>query len=219
MSTPSAARLIDAPIAYLAGPEVFLPNAMEIGAEKIAICRAHGIDALFPFEDTQRDGATAADRGHALFLDCVEMMERCNLGIVNMTPFRGVSMDVGTAVELGYMHARGHPVFGYTNVTLDYEARVSDEFDGGGGVPVRGQPHVRGPDLAIRWVGRAHPCGPRRPLHGSPGVHQVRGAGRHSARGRAAPVDRIGDAVTLRPAAAIAGLPVAPPAFPLRGNC
>ncbi|MGD1034264.1 MAG: nucleoside 2-deoxyribosyltransferase [Candidatus Dormibacteria bacterium] len=127
MSTPSAARLIDAPIAYLAGPEVFLPNAMEIGAEKIAICRAHGIDALFPFEDTQRDGATAADRGHALFLDCVEMMERCNLGIVNMTPFRGVSMDVGTAVELGYMHARGHPVFGYTNVTLDYEARVSDE--------------------------------------------------------------------------------------------
>ena len=35
--------------------------------------------------------------------------------------------DVLSAVELGYMHARGHPVFGYTNVTLDYEARVSDE--------------------------------------------------------------------------------------------
>jgi nucleoside 2-deoxyribosyltransferase len=34
-------------------------------------------------------------------------------------------MDAGTAVEIGFMHARGRPVLGYTNVAADYEARVA----------------------------------------------------------------------------------------------
>ena len=36
-------------------------------------------------------------------------------------------MDVGTAVEVGYMHAQGKPVFGYTNVAADYVARCADD--------------------------------------------------------------------------------------------
>ena len=51
-------------------------------------------------------------------------MDGVDLVIANMTPFRGPSMDVGTAVELGYSFARGLPVFGYTNIVDDYEARV-----------------------------------------------------------------------------------------------
>jgi nucleoside 2-deoxyribosyltransferase len=44
-----------------------------------------------------------------IFDVCVAMMQQCDLAIAQLTPFRGVSMDVGTAVELGYMHARGKP--------------------------------------------------------------------------------------------------------------
>lgn len=36
-------------------------------------------------------------------------------------------MDVGTAVEMGFMYARGRPVFGYTNISSDYAARVQDD--------------------------------------------------------------------------------------------
>jgi nucleoside 2-deoxyribosyltransferase len=59
----------------------------------------------------------------------IALMEDCDLVIANLTPFRGPSMDVGTAVEIGYMHGRGKPVFGYTNVATSYAQRVApDDF-------------------------------------------------------------------------------------------
>jgi nucleoside 2-deoxyribosyltransferase len=49
---------------------------------------------------------------------------RCCAGLIaNLTPFRGVSMDSGTAFEVGLMRALGRPVLGYTNATADYRAR------------------------------------------------------------------------------------------------
>ena len=33
---------------YLAGPEVFLPNAADIANEKREICREFGFDSIFP---------------------------------------------------------------------------------------------------------------------------------------------------------------------------
>jgi nucleoside 2-deoxyribosyltransferase len=35
---------------YLAGPEVFLVNARDIGARKLAICERHGLVGVFPAE-------------------------------------------------------------------------------------------------------------------------------------------------------------------------
>jgi Nucleoside 2-deoxyribosyltransferase len=34
---------------YLAGPEVFLRNATEVGDRKKALCEAHGLEGLFPY--------------------------------------------------------------------------------------------------------------------------------------------------------------------------
>ena len=36
---------------YLAGPEVFLSNAREIGALKRAICERHGLVGVFPADE------------------------------------------------------------------------------------------------------------------------------------------------------------------------
>ena len=36
---------------YLAGPEVFLANAREIGARKRAICERHGLIGVFPADE------------------------------------------------------------------------------------------------------------------------------------------------------------------------
>jgi nucleoside 2-deoxyribosyltransferase len=115
-------------VVYLAGPEVFLPNAVEIGAEKISICNHYGLEARFPLDPALvADGIEPAELGHRIFERCVEVMDECGVIIANMTPFRGISMDVGTAVEVGYMYGRGCPVFGYTNVATDYFERVRDD--------------------------------------------------------------------------------------------
>ena len=42
---------------YLAGPEVFLPDAREIADAKKAICRAHGLEGVFPADPEIKDKA------------------------------------------------------------------------------------------------------------------------------------------------------------------
>jgi len=112
--------------AYLAGPEVFLPGAATIGEDKKAICREHGIEGVFPLDPI--DGRSpASDDGLAIFEHCVAHLDRCDMVIANLTPFRGPSMDVGTAVEMGYALGVGTPVFGYTNVAADYADRFEPE--------------------------------------------------------------------------------------------
>jgi nucleoside 2-deoxyribosyltransferase len=115
----------DPPRAYLAGPDVFFPNPLEIGEAKKAICARHGFEGVFPLDAELRlEGLSPEEQGHRCFDAMVELMDSSDLAIANLTPFRGPSMDVGTAVEIGYMHGRGKPVFGYTNVAEDYADRV-----------------------------------------------------------------------------------------------
>ena len=45
------------PRIYLAGPEVFLPDAQAMGARKAALCAAHGLEGVFPL-DAQLNLAT-----------------------------------------------------------------------------------------------------------------------------------------------------------------
>ena len=52
-------------------------------------------------------------------------MRACDAMIVNLTPFRGPSADVGSAYEMGYMRALGRPIFAYSNDARSYIDRVS----------------------------------------------------------------------------------------------
>ena len=117
---------------YLAGPDVFFPNAAEIGEAKKQICAQYGFEGVFPLE-TDFSGLSELhsleEQGHKSFDFIVELMDSCALVIANLTPFRGPSMDVGTAIEMGYMHGCGKPVFGYTNIVAGYAQRVQpDDF-------------------------------------------------------------------------------------------
>ena len=124
MANPTTVR----PRIYLAGPEVFLPNAMEIGLEKQTICADAGLEGVFPL-DTQLDlaGLTKTEQARRIALGNEGLMRSCDAIIANLTPFRGVSMDSGTAFEVGFMRALGKPVFGYTNAGgADYAARARE---------------------------------------------------------------------------------------------
>jgi nucleoside 2-deoxyribosyltransferase len=113
------------PIAYLAGPDVFLPNAPAHAARKAAICAAHGITALPPLNE---DLASLAEMEQhhawrAIFAKDVAMMEQADIVIANLTPFRGVSADSGTLIEVGWFLGRGRPIFAYSNSATLFSAR------------------------------------------------------------------------------------------------
>jgi nucleoside 2-deoxyribosyltransferase len=112
------------PRIYLAGPEVFLPDALAVGARKAALCAQHGLEGVFPL-DAGLDLAGLAKPAQARAISAANegLMRSCAGLIANLTPFRGVSMDAGTAFEVGFMRALGRPVLGYTNVVADYRAR------------------------------------------------------------------------------------------------
>jgi nucleoside 2-deoxyribosyltransferase len=113
------------PIAYLAGPDVFLPNAPEHAARKVAICAAHGITALPPLNEDigSLHEMEAHHAWRTIFAKDVAMMERADLVIANLTPFRGASADSGTLIEVGWFLGRGRPIFGYSNSATPFAER------------------------------------------------------------------------------------------------
>jgi nucleoside 2-deoxyribosyltransferase len=117
---------------YLAGPEVFLSNAREIGTRKCAICEQHGLVGVFPTdeEDACDPALSRPDQGLAISRAMERVMRTCNAMIVNLTPFRGPSADVGSAYEMGFMRALGRPIFAYSNDDRPFLDRVA-AFRGG----------------------------------------------------------------------------------------
>lgn len=110
---------------YLAGPEVFLPDPVEAGERKKALCEAHGFKGVYPLDSTpDLEGLPKLEQARRIGLATEVLMRSCDLMIANLTPFRGVSMDVGTAFEVGYMRALGRPVLGYINTMLDLKERT-----------------------------------------------------------------------------------------------
>ena len=72
---------------YLAGPEVFLANARDIGARKRAICERHGLVGVFPGdeEDPCDPALSPAEQGLAISRAMERVMQGCDAMIVNLT--------------------------------------------------------------------------------------------------------------------------------------
>jgi nucleoside 2-deoxyribosyltransferase len=107
---------------YLAGPEVFMPDAVEIGRRKAAICAAHGLTGLYPLDNAI--DVLAGEVSLNIFKGNQAMMDSADAIIANLTPFRGPGTDAGTGYELGYMAARGKLCLGYSNDPATYADRV-----------------------------------------------------------------------------------------------
>src|SRR5213593_336982 len=107
---------------YLAGPDVFLPDALEIGRRKVALCAQHGLVGLYPLENAVDRAAN--DASLQIFRGNEAMMIEADAIIANLTPFRGSGADPGTVYELGYMAGRGKLCLGYSNDPSIYADRV-----------------------------------------------------------------------------------------------
>jgi nucleoside 2-deoxyribosyltransferase len=109
---------------YLAGPDVFLPEAVEIGQQKKQLCAKYGFEGLYPFDNeiTGEDSDVATDM--LIYRANIEMIAEADFGVLNLTPFRGPHADVGTAFEFGMLTGLDKPVWGYTNDVDDLLSRV-----------------------------------------------------------------------------------------------
>src|ERR1700731_623636 len=110
--------------AYLAGPDVFLPNAVAHAARKVEICRRFGILGLPPLDQDIETAGKALDVGRAIYEKDIAMMERSDIIIANLTPFAGASADSGTLIEVGWFLGKGKPIFGYSNTAESFESRI-----------------------------------------------------------------------------------------------
>lgn len=115
------------PRVYLAGPDVFYPDAPAIAARKREICARYGLEGCFPLDNVVAlDAPTPAENAFRINDANIELMNSCDAIIANMTPFRGPGMDGGTAFEMGYMRAQGKVIVGYTNDGREYAVRVKN---------------------------------------------------------------------------------------------
>jgi nucleoside 2-deoxyribosyltransferase len=110
--------------AYLAGPDVFLPDAVAHAARKVEICRRVGLRGLPPLNEDVETADSDLEVWQAIYQKDIAMMERCDIIIANLTPFGGASADSGTLIEVGWFLGKGKPIFGYSNTAESFESRM-----------------------------------------------------------------------------------------------
>jgi len=111
---------------YLAGPDVFFPEPKEIARGHREVLADFGLDGVFPLDNEVEPGGSPREMAQKIFeLNC-RLIDSCQGVLANMIPFRGPSMDVGTAWEVGYAYAQGKPIVGYTEDLADYREKVFD---------------------------------------------------------------------------------------------
>lgn len=92
------------------------------GQELKNICTRHNLIGLFPLDNAlgpdPETGKEYLSSTHAMAVAIrssnMALIHECDGVLANMTPFRGPSMDVGTAYEIGVAAGLGKPVVGYT---------------------------------------------------------------------------------------------------------
>lgn len=110
---------------YLAGPDVFLPDAVSVGRRKVALCAAYGFEGLFPLDgNPPLANAPPRDAGLQIYRANVAQMRSADAIIANLTPFRGPSADVGTAFELGFFAGLHRPILAYSADTASFAERT-----------------------------------------------------------------------------------------------
>ena len=86
---------------YLAGPEAWHPDAANHAAAQRAICDLAGLVALTPADLVATSGGTEL-AARELYAARTALMRRADAAVINLTPWRGVSCDAGSAFEAGF---------------------------------------------------------------------------------------------------------------------
>lgn len=104
--TPTRPRI------YLAGPDVFRPDARDHFVRLKAACDALGLAALLP-ADGEEEQATSAALEKRIYEANMQRLRGADGVVANLASFRGLEPDSGTVFEVGAAVALGIPVVAY----------------------------------------------------------------------------------------------------------
>lgn len=110
---------------YIAGPDVFKKNSIEIGKNFSNLCRKYGFKGLYPLDNTidfkQEKHKIAKD----IYEANITLIKESDIVIANLNSFRGYEADSGTVWECGFGYALGKEVYGY----LSRKGAYIDQFE------------------------------------------------------------------------------------------
>lgn len=100
---------------YLAGPDVFFPNANKILASKKKICDIYGFIGISPLDNDICTSIIAdiMPTRHIIMNSNKALIETCDIVIANFNSFRGFEPDSGTCFEIGYATALKKDIYLY----------------------------------------------------------------------------------------------------------
>lgn len=98
---------------YLAGFDVFRPDAHAHGERLKALCAAFGHQGLFPLDNALPAGLAGAAAARWIYDANIALIRRADAVLANLNDFRGLEPDSGTAFEVGFAAALGKPVWAY----------------------------------------------------------------------------------------------------------
>lgn len=107
---------------YFAGPDVFRSNPQEYFDDIEKRCVKYNIIPIFPYD-------SSFIKPDSIYFRNIELLNEADVILANITPFRGPSVDPGTAFEIGYAIGAGKPVVGYSNADItDYKERITEDI-------------------------------------------------------------------------------------------
>jgi nucleoside 2-deoxyribosyltransferase len=110
---------------YIAGPDVFEKNSIEIGKQLSALCEKYGFEGSYPLDNVIDFNQSKQKIAQDIYEANLLLIKESDIIIANLNNFRGYEADSGTIWECGFAHALGKEVYGY----LSRKGAYIDQFE------------------------------------------------------------------------------------------
>ena len=117
---------------YIAGPDVFELDSIEIGKKLVSLCKKYGYEGLYPLDNVVNFSQEKQKIAQDIYKANVAMIDNADIVIANLNLFRGKEADSGTVWECGYAHAKGKKVYGYMQSKRNYLEEFSHKKEKNG---------------------------------------------------------------------------------------
>lgn len=112
---------------YIAGPDVFEKNSIELGQKYVKLCKDYGYEGLYPLDNVIDFNQEKQKIAKDIYEANKKLIDKCDIVIANLNSFRGKESDSGTIWECGYASALGKKVYGYIHRTTTYLEQFKED--------------------------------------------------------------------------------------------
>ncbi|GET88843.1 hypothetical protein, conserved [Leishmania tarentolae] len=110
---------------YIAGPAVFHPDNGEAYYSNVrALMKQKGVVPLIPVDNVATGALNIRNKN-------IDMIQKCDAIIADLSPFRSKEPDCGTAFELGYAAALGKPLLTFSTDNRPMVEKYGGEMSDG----------------------------------------------------------------------------------------